>query len=306
MSNILADVKVNDKQMERIEEVSIRTHERIQVLKNMMQANIDMIEKLPNESEEQNELIEKNKQLELTMQTLQQNLISMMAAMQGRVTTDRKGLVGQLTVAGVMGEEYKKAKQNLDLLEANKHNKMRLTEINTYYANKFDAQSELIKIVIYVALPLLVLAVLGKKNLIPSRWRNLMTALVIVIGGIIIFRKWWDISSRSNMAFNEYDWNWEAPGWDETVYEYDKRWLTQAGKPVSNAYNEGKRMLIGCTGSDCCDTDQIYDPAENKCETKEGFENVSYMNHDVVKCPFKKKGGSISAYNKDSNNFVTF
>ena len=69
--------------------------------------------------------------------SLFEEIDKMYKGLQGRVSQSRIDLTNQLTVSGVMEQELNKAKRDLNLLQANKDNKMRLVEINTYYSNKY-------------------------------------------------------------------------------------------------------------------------------------------------------------------------
>ena len=62
------------------------------------------------------------------------------------------------------------------------------------------------KKIIIVCIPLIVLFVLKKKGLIPELISNYLLAITIVIGSIYVVRDIWEIHTRSNMNFDEYDW----------------------------------------------------------------------------------------------------
>ena len=53
------------------------------------------------------------------------------------------------------------------LLNEDIKNQMRITEINTYYGKRYRAHSNLIKLIILFVVPIIILAILAKKKIIP-------------------------------------------------------------------------------------------------------------------------------------------
>lgn len=85
--------------------------------------------------------------------------------------------------------------------------KVRLSKINKYYADKYEAHSKLIKLIILILIPIIILAILKNKGFLPEDTFNALMLVIIVIGGINFFKKYKDIISRDNMNYQEYNWN---------------------------------------------------------------------------------------------------
>lgn len=270
--------------------------------------------------QEQNAMIAKINELSKMRMSLFEEIDKMYKGLQGRVSQSRIDLTNQLTVSGVMEQELNKAKRDLNLLQANKDNKMRLVEINTYYSNKYQAQTGLMKLIILVCIPLLVLAILAKKQLLPPRVSTILIWAVLIIGGILIIRKFIDINSRSNMSFQEYDWRWSPPSDDgQTVIEYDEAQFQSGVQSAENDMSDAAAdMGLGCIGAACCSTGTYYDSDKNECvfgssktnrpSVSEGYANympsVSYIEVERTPCPFKPGKSSVKAFNKQQDNFV--
>jgi hypothetical protein len=270
--------------------------------------------------QEQNAMIAKINELSKMRMSLFEEIDKMYKGLQGRVSQSRIDLTNQLTVSGVMEQELNKAKRDLNLLQANKDNKMRLVEINTYYSNKYQAQTGLMKLIILVCIPLLVLAILAKKQLLPPRVSTILIWAVLIIGGILIIRKFLDINSRSNMSFQEYDWRWSPPSDDgQTVIEYDEAQFQSGVQSAENDMSDAAAdMGLGCIGAACCSTGTYYDSDKNECvfgssktnrpSVSEGYANympsVSYIEVERTPCPFKPGKSNVKAFNKQQDNFV--
>lgn len=255
----------------------------------------------------QEAIVKKINELSTMRVSMFQELDAMYRSMQGRVAQTRVDLVDQLTVTGVMEQELNNAKKNLNLIQTNKNNKMRLVEINTYYASKYKAQSGLMKLVIMVCIPLLILAVVSKKGWIPQNIANGLIAIVVVIGGIMIIRKAIDLSSRNNMNYDEYDWAWDPDANDPTVYEYDKEQLQGTADTLEDDANSFAANLgLGCVGSKCCADGTKYDDDKGQCV--EGFAGgrpaVSYIEVDSGVCPFKPGKSVVKPFSETQSNYV--
>jgi len=256
---------------------------------------------------DQDAIVKKINELSTMRMTMFQELESMYASMQGRVAQSRIDLVDQMTVTGVMEQELNNAKKNMNLLSATKANKMRMVEINTYYASKYRAQGEFMKLIIMVCAPLLILAICAKKGWIPQNIANGVMAVIIVIGGYFIIRRAIDIGSRNNMNFDEFDWAWDPDANNPTVYEYDKEQLEGASQDVEDDVNSfAKDMGLGCVGSACCAAGTTYDDKKQQCI--EGFQNGQFQPSFVQvasgSCPFKPNTNVVKPYSDASSNFV--
>jgi hypothetical protein len=259
------------------------------------------------DSANQDAIVKKINELSTMRMTMFQELDGMYRSMQGRVAQSRIDLVDQLTVTGVMEKELNNAKKNLNLVQANKNNKMRLVEINTYYASKYKAQADLMKMVIMICIPLLILAIVAKKGLIPQNISKALIGVVIVVGGFMIIKQAINLSSRNNMNFDEFNWAWNADANDPTVYDYNKEQLEGTSDDLEDDANSFAANLgIGCVGSNCCADGTTYD--EDKGQCIEGFANgrpaVSYVEVEGGVCPFKAGKNVVKPFSDTQNNYV--
>lgn len=259
------------------------------------------------DSDKQDAIVKKINELSTMRMTMFKELDGMYRSMQGRVAQSRIDLVDQLTVTGVMEQELNNAKKNLNLIQDNKNNKMRLVEINTYYAAKYKAQADLMKMVIKICIPLLIIAIVAKKGWIPSKISKALIGIIIVVGAFMIIKQAINISSRNNMNFDEFNWEWDADASDPTVYEYDKEQIEGTSDDLEDDANSFAANLgIGCVGSNCCADGTTYD--EDKGQCIEAFSNgrpaVSYVEVEGGVCPFKKGKSVVKPFSETQNNYV--
>lgn len=311
-----ADLSDNTlKQSENRQASILKNINELQQMESSLYSQLEASSGSDGSTERQEAIVNKINELSTMRMTMFSELESMFRSTQGRVAQTRIDLVDQLTTTGVMETELNNTKSNLNSLQTNKDNKMRMVEINTYYASKYQAQSGLMKMIIMICIPLLVLAILSKKNIIPPNIANGLIGLIIVIGGFIIIKQALNLSSRNNMNYDEFDWVWDPNASDPTVYEYDMQQLENVVGDLDAS------LEFGCIGSECCSTGMYYDSDVGKCKrgigildrptTSSSFEGftsghaaVSYVEVPKTPCPFKQSKTVVKPYSENTYNFV--
>tara|TARA_Y100000389_G_C17441300_1_gene508715 strand:- start:181 stop:1239 length:1059 start_codon:yes stop_codon:yes gene_type:complete len=119
--------------------------------------------------------------------------------------SSRKSFVDQGLVSGVVDSELDSAKKNLRSIMHAKNNQQRMTEINTYYSNSYQAHTYTMKLIIYAVVPILLISILSKKNILPPNIAKVLSTLVMVIVGLLMIIHLMDIRRRDNMVYTEYD-----------------------------------------------------------------------------------------------------
>lgn len=235
-------------------------------------------------SAEQEKIIQKINEISEMRIALFKNLTNTYGNMQNNVANSRTDLVDQMTLVGVVEEELDSAKSNLHRLTDAKNNKVRMSEINTYYGKRYSAHTGVMKILIMICIPLLILAILRKKNLVPRNIANGVSGLIVAIGAIILIRRIWDLTRRDNMNYDEYKWFFDPASQAPTVYNYDMAQLgklgheakSQVGTLQDEAQNVANSLGLGCVGSACCSSGMTFDDTTGKCVesvSKETFQN---------------------------------
>lgn len=107
---------------------------------------------------------------------------------------------------------------DIDNLEDETNHKARLAKINKYYGDKYQAHSQLIKLIILILVPIIILAIMKNKGFLPEDAFNALMLVIMVIGGILFFKKYKDVVSRDNQNYQEYEWRFRqdlAPNGDD-------------------------------------------------------------------------------------------
>lgn len=171
---------------------------------------------------------------------------------------DSKALYdAQKTAIEFIRKEKERAKKNADLLSEDNLNKRRMAQINTYYTRNYEANTEVMKNIIFLSIGLIALAVLRKKELIPDSISTLGVIFVLTLGGIVIGQQAYDIIRRNDHDFDKYDWNFNEE-------EMNKKHITQLSDDPANLSELGMGMAP-CYGPGCCHVGTKWNESAKKC-----------------------------------------
>lgn len=160
----------------------------------------------------------------------------------------------QKTAIEFIKNEKARASSNAAALSGDNLNKRRMAQINTYYTRNYEANTNVMKNVIYVSIALIILAVLRKKELIPGSISTLGVIFILTMGGIVIGGQVFDIMRRNDSDFDKYDWNFNED-------QMNKQKLIQSESSLSDLGIGG----APCYGASCCDVGTVWDEASSRC-----------------------------------------
>lgn len=208
------------------------------------------------EVKEQEAIVDKINRLSQIRTSMFNNLTYIYGNLQNRVANKREDVVDKLTVAGVVEKELDNAKRNLNSLKNERNNKLRMVEINTYYEKQYNAHTEVMILVLHIFVPILGLAILRRKNIVPRHILNIIIGLIAAIGTAFLTMKVFDLSRRNNMDYDKYD--WPSMTSDGVLNDY-----IEPPKPTGDDFT--LPSLGGCIGLNCCAEGTYYDESINQC-----------------------------------------
>jgi ABC-type multidrug transport system fused ATPase/permease subunit len=168
----------------------------------------------------------------------------------------------QMVAVDVVEQQLNAAKKRLNKLEQRRFDNVRLAQINTYYAKRYQAHSSLLRILIVAAIATVLLAAGHNAGALSDNVFGFLLGLVLLVTGIFVFAKIVDFSNRS--AFN----------WDEFSWRFDKSKAPpiDGSGSASAADKTGWALALNmtCIGAACCSPEQTFDSTANKCMTVVG------------------------------------
>ena len=191
---------------------------------------------------------------------LRTNLLSSSGAaalVQNQALANKRGAYIDLLIMAIfVEEELKSARERLEEIQMSHIGKKRMIELNTYYGKRFMAQAGVMKIFIYMCVPILILAVLANMGFLPNYIAGFAIIACIVVGILYIYGAVNDINRRDKMNFDEYTW------------EFDP---SRVG-PIVNPHHHHKKNKLdaslsgfGCVDGSCCADPTKWDPTAKQC-----------------------------------------
>ena len=209
-------------------------------------------------SEQRSLIIDKINQIAQTRMSMYQGISNMSSSYQQTLATTNNSLQEQMLAIDIVENELNQAKRRLNLLEAQKNNKLRMVEINTYYGKQYSAHKDIAKNIVYICILVLIVVILGKKGILPPNIYITLNGLIITIGAVIIGKQVIKLSNKDNINYDEYNWHFNK--------------ATAPVPPVessssSSSSDPWSMPTIACVGSTCCDEAKgfSYDSTQNMC-----------------------------------------
>jgi hypothetical protein len=206
-------------------------------------------------SEQKQQIINKINEISQMRMNLYAGLKDIFSYYQQNVSASRTTLSQSAEAIDVLENELNESKKRMNLIEDQKYNKLRLVEINTYFGKRYNAHSKLMKTIIIICIPVIILAILYNKGLLPSNIYKLLIIIILVIGVINIGYQLIDMSNRDNMNWDEYNW----------YFDKSKAPTVQTIVNSESSSDPWQTPSIICIGSACCDTGSSYDSDKNIC-----------------------------------------
>ena len=146
--------------------------------------------------------------------------------------------------------------------------------------------------------PILILAILHNKGILPTNFYYILIAIIALIGGIFIWRIVFSIVLRDRMNYQAYDWYF-----DPSTAPTSTTTSTKDPWEISSKFG-------GCVGDACCSDGLVYDSSLNQCIVSDGTIDTTetFMNNIFTKSlnNYKKPDVVLGGENVMSNNSNSF
>ena len=245
----------------------------IQKLQNIEKDLFSSLENPQIQPEQSKKIIDKINDVSQMRLNLYKLLNNLNSNYRNSLTNSREVLSEQNTAVEIVETELNRSKKRLAVIEEEKNNKIRLIEINTYYGQSYEEHTNMMKLFIYILIPVIGLSLLFKNNFIPSSIYTILNVIILLIGVILFWRNYSKIYMHDKLNYPEYAWSFDAssaPGPDSSL---------------SSAADPWGKLPTSCVGSMCCTSGTSFDDALGKCipGSKESFINMDQLNRVFTK-----------------------
>jgi len=242
----------NSQNFDNLQERNQQVLNNISQLQTQEKQLYDSLDDVTLSSDEKQQIINKINEISQMRLNMYASMKDMHSFYQKNVSASRSTLGQEVSAINILENELNDAKIRMNLLEDQKYNKLRLVEINTYYGKRYNAHSHLMKTIVIMCIPIIILAILANKGILPSNLYMILTGIILIIGAILIGMQLIDMSNRDNMNWDEYNWYFnksDAPT-DTSDGSSSNPWATSS---------------MTCVGSACCYDGSTYDDQKNIC-----------------------------------------
>ena len=174
------------------------------------------------------------------------------------IVTKKNDAASSHAMASLIRAEKQFAQDQAEEIQDIRNNKQRMIQLNTYYGKRFMAQAGVMKIFIYMCIPILILAVLANMGFLPNYIAGFAIIASIVVGIIFIYSAVSDINRRDKMNFDEYTWEFDPSRVGPIVHHHRHR-----GKKDNSDGGMGAGM--GCFDKSCCASPTTWDATSKQC-----------------------------------------
>ena len=209
------------------------------------------------DSEMQKKIINQIDSLSKIRINMLRDLTTMYNKLHINITDSQINLQDQQKVTDIINNELENAKDKLNKLKNVKTNNMRMTEINVYHGKKYNAHTNVMKILLISSILILILTFINKNQLLPENIVALLIGIIIFYGGLRIMLLVIDISRRDNMNFDKYNWDFSPSDINIPEYKEEKE---EKDKDSRSFFDND------CIGEECCLEDMEYDTVTKKCK----------------------------------------
>jgi hypothetical protein len=199
------------------------------------------------------------KDLEDIKASLLSQLIPAYATFKTNADVSNNTLNNQILALQIILDETEKTTRQINLLNAEKPDKLKLASINTYYSKKYNSHKQIMKTIVLICIPIIILSILGNKGFVPNTIVVLLISAMIIFGVISVGYQIIDISNRDKMNFDAYNWNFNK---SNAPTPTTPSAVGSEGDP-NNPWNYAG---LTCVGANCCtDGSTIWDETSKKC-----------------------------------------
>jgi len=258
MSSILPSISTNN-------EETLNYIQELQTIEQGIFTNLEQNGSSMTQAE-QNQLLQQMNDISQMRINLYQSLSGLNSLFQNSLTNSRDTLDEQIVAIGIVEEQLNEAKTRLQLLEQEKNNNIRSIEINDYYSQRYEMHTRLMKIIIFMLVPIIILAILYNKGILPKIIYLGLISVIGIIGFYFLFTTYFSMIRRDNMNYQEIDWDFNPNNVNNSTTSSNQIVDSSNNDPWESTTSTSGAFSSVCTGAECCNTYETFDASLNKCQ----------------------------------------
>lgn len=244
-------------------DINVAILDDIKRLQQMEQSLYTELESAQTDFKKQGKIMDEIDQLTQMRMNMFKQIQSQFGGEKEDLDDSKKGLSTQYALAKVAEGQLADMRQQIRKMEQIKNDKMRMVEIGSYEADRYDAYKNVMLYILLTAILMVIINKISQLGIVPDFLSTSLMALILVISVVFVGRKLLDIGSRSPLNFDKYDFSNDnevqklQPSY-ETVLEHDKRAFAKMLYGAETSYDEAKTQLSGYTKSAGEEVEKLY------------------------------------------------
>ena len=269
----MTSVNENNSSGASMEELNEKHLAVINNIKQLQTTEKYLFDSLPNYQEKGDaavkQVISQINNISTIRKNLFEQLMTMYSGSSGRhddTNNNLNDLSGKEALLKITEDELNRVKKTIKQGSGQNFNTLRMIEIGNYEFDRYQAHQLVFQIIAFASVAILFLISLLKLTPIPKNIIYVCILFVIIVGGIILLRKIYDLSQRDNMNYMEMDYSYmgdapyETGSEDLSLWDRFKSWFHGETKNLcKNISADSNIIRTGITK----DTDKLYGDAKN-------------------------------------------
>jgi len=247
------------------QEQTLNSIKSLQNLEKRLYENLEKVSTSGKDKDLQRQIVNKINDISQTKIVLFDQLQSMYISAHSGGEKKDHDLSEQLKIVSVVEKQLKDSKSKSEVYNNENINNIRQIEINTYYTKKYKAYYQILQIIVITCIPLIILSLLGKFNVLSNQLLMILGIVVIIPGAIIIIQKMVNISSRDNMDFDRFNINLK-----QNKKDYPKEKKDKKDKKDQDDDFGFDSSGLGCYDESCCGDGLKFDKKKSICVIAKG------------------------------------
>jgi len=172
--------------------------------------------------------------------TIFQSLLTSFELNQSQLNASRYAYADSITALKIIEENLNNKQKILNDALAIRDNSERMVGVNTYYTRRYEEHSNVLKYVVLFAGIIIFAIFFMKIGIINNTISSIIIIASLAVGIVIIVRKVWDLSRRSNINYDQYTFKFnpkDAPPDSKNVTSV-KTDMTYGGDIFKNVCNK--------------------------------------------------------------------
>jgi hypothetical protein len=127
------------------------------------------------------------------------------------------------TIITLKETDLKARKAAIAAINQKNENALKMVDINVYYKKQYEARVTIMKYVVLICFLVIFFVVLMNLGWLPQEFVTVLVVIIIFVGALYIGSLIYDMYQRSNINYDEYNWNFDSQKMNSRISDQPKK-----------------------------------------------------------------------------------